>query len=47
LYCATAPEVASQTGLFYDDSKPRAASAAATASLGKILWERSEAWTGA
>jgi retinol dehydrogenase-12 len=47
LYCATAPEVAGQTGLFYDASQPREPSAAATASLGKILWERSEAWTGA
>jgi retinol dehydrogenase 12 len=47
LYCATSPEVAGQTGLFYDDCQLRAASNAATASLGKILWERSEAWTGA
>jgi NAD(P)-dependent dehydrogenase (short-subunit alcohol dehydrogenase family) len=47
LYCATAPEVAGQTGLFYDDCKLREASNVATPSLGKILWERSEAWTGA
>ena len=47
LYCATAAEVAGQTGLFYDDCKLREASRVATASLGKILWERSEAWTGA
>ena len=47
LYCATAPEVATQTGLFYDGCKLREASSVATPSLGKILWERSEAWTGA
>jgi retinol dehydrogenase-12 len=47
LYCATAPELAGQTGLFYADSQPREASPVATPDLGKILWERSEAWTGA
>jgi retinol dehydrogenase 12 len=47
LYCATAAEVAGQTGLFYDDCKLRDASNVATESLGQILWERSEAWTGA
>jgi retinol dehydrogenase 12 len=46
LYCATSPDVARQTGLFYDDSRERPASAVATPELGKILWERSEAWTG-
>jgi retinol dehydrogenase 12 len=47
LYCATAPELAGQTGLFYSDSQLREASPVATPDLGKILWERSEAWTGA
>jgi retinol dehydrogenase 12 len=47
LYCATSPDVAEQTGLFYDDSRQRPASEVATPELGKILWERSEAWTGA
>jgi retinol dehydrogenase 12 len=47
LYCATSSEVAEQTGLFYDDSRQRPASEVATPELGKILWERSEAWTGA
>ena len=45
LYCATAPEVASDSGLFYDKCAPRPASAVATPSLGRELWERSEAWT--
>jgi len=47
LYCATSPDAATQTGLFYDKSALRPASAVATPQLGKILWERSEAWTGA
>jgi retinol dehydrogenase 12 len=45
LYCATSPEVASQSGLFYDSCATRPASAVATPSLGRELWERSEAWT--
>jgi retinol dehydrogenase 12 len=47
LYCATSPEVAQQTGLFYDEARPRPASEVATPELGQILWARSEAWTGA
>ncbi|MGH3276218.1 MAG: SDR family oxidoreductase [Streptosporangiaceae bacterium] len=47
LHCATAPEAADQTGLFYENGGLREASTVATADLGKILWERSEAWTGA
>jgi retinol dehydrogenase 12 len=45
LYCATSPEVASQSGLFYDKCAVRAASEVATPELGRALWERSEAWT--
>ena len=47
LYCATSPEVASDSGLFYDKCAPRAASEVATPSLGGELWERSQAWTAA
>jgi retinol dehydrogenase-12 len=47
LYCATAPEVAGQTGRYYEESQVHEASPVATAGLGTILWERSEAWTGA
>jgi NAD(P)-dependent dehydrogenase (short-subunit alcohol dehydrogenase family) len=46
LYCATSPELADQSGRFYDDCHEREPSEVATEQLGKILWERSEAWTG-
>jgi retinol dehydrogenase-12 len=45
LYCATSPEVAEASGLFYDKCAPRAASRVATPELGAELWQRSEAWT--
>jgi retinol dehydrogenase-12 len=45
LYCATAPEVAQDSGLFYDKCAQRPASAVATAELGAALWDRSVAWT--
>ena len=45
LYCATSPEVAEASGLFYDKSALRPASDVATPELGRELWERSEAWT--
>jgi NAD(P)-dependent dehydrogenase (short-subunit alcohol dehydrogenase family) len=47
LYCATAPEVARDSGRYYDNCQERAASAAATAELAGTLWQRSEAWTAA
>jgi NAD(P)-dependent dehydrogenase (short-subunit alcohol dehydrogenase family) len=46
LYCATDLEVTGQSGLFYDKCALRQASDVATPELGRILWERSEAWTG-
>jgi retinol dehydrogenase 12 len=45
LYCATSPEVAEASGLFYDKCAPRPASKVATPELGGELWQRSEAWT--
>jgi retinol dehydrogenase-12 len=45
LYCATAPEVAGDTGRYYDDCAPKEPSRAATPQLAAELWERSEAWT--
>lgn len=45
LWCATAPELADQTGRYYDDGAEREPSALATPELGAWLWERSEAWT--
>jgi NAD(P)-dependent dehydrogenase (short-subunit alcohol dehydrogenase family) len=44
LYCATAPEVASETGLYYDDCRRREPSRHATADRATELWERSETW---
>ena len=44
LYCATSPEVASDSGLYYDDAKQKQPSRVATPELGAELWERSEAW---
>jgi len=46
LYCATSPDVAKDSGRFYDKCQEREPSPVATEQLGKILWERSEAWTG-
>jgi retinol dehydrogenase-12 len=45
LHCATAPELAAASGLFYDKCAERPASAVATAELGAALWDRSLAWT--
>jgi retinol dehydrogenase 12 len=45
LYCATSPEVAAESGLFYESCARREPSRLATPSLGRELWERSEAWT--
>jgi retinol dehydrogenase 12 len=45
LYCATSPEVAADSGLFYDNCALRPASEVATPELGGELWKRSEEWT--
>jgi len=45
LYCATAPEVAQDSGLFYDKCAQRAPSAVATPELAAELWKHSEMWT--
>jgi len=45
LYCATSPDVAQASGLFYDKCAERAASPVATPELGRELWRRSEEWT--
>jgi retinol dehydrogenase 12 len=47
LYCATSPEVARDSGLFYDNCAERPASRVATPELAAELWKRSEAWTSA
>jgi NAD(P)-dependent dehydrogenase (short-subunit alcohol dehydrogenase family) len=47
LYCATSPEVAGESGLYYDDCRRKDAAAVATAALGAELWRRSSEWTAA
>jgi retinol dehydrogenase 12 len=47
VYCATAPELADQTGLYYDDCAPRQPGGAATASLAGELWRRTADWVAA
>jgi retinol dehydrogenase-12 len=44
LYCATSPEVAQDSGLFYDKCAPRAPSKVATPELAAELWKHSEEW---
>ena len=41
VYCATSPEVAADSGLFYDKCAVRAASRAATPELAELLWKHS------
>lgn len=46
LYCATSPELATESGQYYDDCTRKQPSAVATPELGAELWERSVAWVG-
>ncbi|MBA3652627.1 MAG: SDR family oxidoreductase [Actinobacteria bacterium] len=45
LWCASAPELADETGLYYDGCKQKAPSKVATPELAAELWRRSEEWT--
>jgi NAD(P)-dependent dehydrogenase (short-subunit alcohol dehydrogenase family) len=45
LYCATSPDVAQDSGKFYDTCAERAPSRVATPELAAELWKRSEEWT--
>jgi NAD(P)-dependent dehydrogenase (short-subunit alcohol dehydrogenase family) len=45
VYCATSPDVAGDTGLYYEDCRRKEPSRHATPALAADLWERSEAWT--
>jgi len=47
LYCATSPDVASDSGKFYEKCAERTPSGVATPELGRELWQRSEEWTAA
>ena len=46
LYCATSPDVASDSGSYYEESAPKVPAAVATPELAGQLWEHSQAWTG-
>jgi retinol dehydrogenase-12 len=45
VYCATSPEVAHESGMFYDKCAHRAPSPEATPELAAELWKRSSEWT--
>jgi hypothetical protein len=47
LYCATAPELANQSGLYYDECASRQPGKTVTASLAGELWRRSAEWVAA
>ncbi len=47
IYCASSPDVAKESGLYYDRCECRPASATARdEALAQELWERSEQWVG-
>jgi NAD(P)-dependent dehydrogenase (short-subunit alcohol dehydrogenase family) len=46
VYCATSPDVAADSGLYYDKCAVRAPSAVATPELAELLWKHSAEWTG-
>jgi len=45
LYCATAPEVAGESGRYYDQCRETAPGQAVTPELAARLWQYSEEWT--
>jgi NAD(P)-dependent dehydrogenase (short-subunit alcohol dehydrogenase family) len=47
LYCATSPDVAGESGNYYDDSRLKPASDAATPQAAAELWDRTVVWLGA
>jgi retinol dehydrogenase-12 len=47
LYCATSPDVAGDTGRYYDNQREKTPSKVVTPELAAELWERSEAWVSA
>jgi NAD(P)-dependent dehydrogenase (short-subunit alcohol dehydrogenase family) len=47
LYCATAPELTNQSGLYYDECAVAQPGAAVTESLAAELWRRSADWVSA
>jgi hypothetical protein len=47
LYCATAPQLAGESGHYYEDCTRKQPSRVATAQLAAELWERTAEWVGA
>jgi retinol dehydrogenase 12 len=47
LYCATAPELAAESGRYYEDCAEHEPSQVVTAELSRLLWKQSEEWTRA
>jgi len=47
LYCAASPDVAEESGFFYDKCAHREPSSVATPALAAELWKRSEEWAAA
>ncbi|HEY1510100.1 MAG TPA: SDR family oxidoreductase [Solirubrobacteraceae bacterium] len=46
LYCATSPEVADETGLYYEDASRKEPGPATTPELASELWDRTADWVG-
>lgn len=46
LHCATSPDIAADSGAYYDNCQPKRPSAVATPELASELWERSIEWVG-
>jgi dehydrogenase/reductase SDR family protein 13 len=46
LYCATSPEVADESGCYYDECRREEPSAIATPELAAELWDHSAEWVG-
>jgi NAD(P)-dependent dehydrogenase (short-subunit alcohol dehydrogenase family) len=44
VYCATSPDLAGETGRYYDDCRRKEPSAVATPELGAELWKKSCVW---
>jgi retinol dehydrogenase 12 len=44
LYCVTDPDLAGESGLYYDDSHVKQPAEVATPELAAELWDRSTAW---
>lgn len=47
IYCATAPELAAESGGYYEDCRPKEPAASVTVTLAAELWRRSSEWTAA